>query len=100
MSDQTVTVIARIKAKADRVEQVESALMDLIGPTREEPGCISYVLHQAADDKSSFVFVENWANQTALDEHLQTPYLKAFVDRADELLAEPLDVTLWHQIVR
>ena len=100
MSDQTVTVLARVKAKADKVEQVESVLMDLIGPTREEPGCVSYVLHRAQDDECSFLFVENWANQMALDEHLQKPYLQAFIARADELLAEPLDVTLWHQIVR
>jgi quinol monooxygenase YgiN len=100
MSDQTVTVIARVKAKADKLEETESVLMDLIAPTRGEPGCISYVLHQAQDDKCSFVFVENWASQMALDEHLQKPYLQAFIARADELLAEPLDVTLWHQIVR
>jgi len=100
MSEQTVTVIARVKAKEGKVEAVESVLMDLIGPTREEPGCISYVLHQSKDDKSSFVFVENWASQLALEEHLQKPYLQAFVARADELLAEPLDVSLWHQIVR
>ena len=100
MSEQTVTVIARVKAKEGKVEAVESVLMDLIGPTREEPGCISYVLHQSKDDKGSFVFVENWASQLALEEHLQKPYLQAFVARADELLAEPLDVSLWHQIVR
>lgn len=100
MSEQTVTVVARVKAKEDKAEQVEGILMDLIGPTREEPGCISYVLHQAKDDKRSFLFVENWASQMALDEHLQKPYLQAFVAKADELLAEPLDVTLWHQIVR
>jgi len=100
MSEQTVTVIARVKAKEGKTEEVESVLMELIAPTREEPGCISYVLHQSQDDKHSFVFVENWANQTALDEHLQKPYLQAFLARADELLAEPLDVSLWHQIVR
>ena len=100
MSEQTVTVIARVMAKTDKADEVESVLMDLIGPTREEPGCVSYVLHQSKDDRCSFLFVENWASQMALDEHLQKPYLQAFIARADELLAEPLDVTLWHQIVR
>jgi quinol monooxygenase YgiN len=100
MAEQTVTVIARVKAKEGKLEEVESILMDLIGPTREEPGCISYVLHQSQGDRHSFVFVENWANQTALDEHLQKPYLRAFLARSEELLAEPLNVSLWHQIVR
>ncbi|MBN2131589.1 MAG: antibiotic biosynthesis monooxygenase [Sedimentisphaerales bacterium] len=100
MSEQTVTVIARFKAKEGKVEELESVLMDLIAPTREEPGCVSYVLHHAQDDPRSFLFVENWASQMALDEHLEKPYLKALVARADELLAEPLDVSLWHQILR
>ena len=100
MSERTLTVIAQVKAQANKAEEVESVLMDLIGPTREEPGCISYVLHQAKDDPCTFLFVENWASPMALEEHMQKPHLQAFLARADELLAEPLDVTLWHQIVR
>lgn len=100
MSEQVVTVIARIKAREGKSQEVESVLTDLIGPTREEPGCISYVLHRSNNDERSFLFVESWASQAALEEHLQRPYLQAFVARADELLAEPLDVSLWRQIIR
>jgi len=44
------------------------------------------------------VFVEVWRSQADLDEHLQKPYLQAFVEEAGELLTEPLDVTLWHEV--
>ncbi len=98
MSKQPLTVIARARAREEKVRHVKEVLMGLVGPTREEPGCISYVLHQAPEDVSQFVFVEKWASQAALDEHLQKPHLKAFLSQADELLAAPLDVTLWHEI--
>ena len=98
MAEQPLTVVAEVRAKADKVEQVKQALTELIGPTRQEPGCISYVLHQSNDDPARFLFFENWTSQAALDEHLQRPHLQAFVAQADELLAEPLDVTLWHQV--
>ncbi|MBN1362521.1 MAG: antibiotic biosynthesis monooxygenase [Sedimentisphaerales bacterium] len=98
MSKPPLTVIARAKAKEEKVRHVKEVLQDLVGPTRKEPGCVSYVLYQSTDDVCSFVFVETWSDQAALDKHLQTPHLKAFVAQADDLLAKPLDVTLWHEI--
>jgi quinol monooxygenase YgiN len=98
MSEQALTVIARVKAQEGKLERVEEVLKGLIEPTRKEAGCISYVLHRSTDDACSFVFVEKWTSQSALDEHLQTPYLQAFVAQADDILAEPLDVTLWHEL--
>ena len=98
MPQKALTVIARVKAKEEKLTQVKEVLTGLIGPTRKESGCISYVLHQSADDIGSFVFVEKWASQADLDEHLQTPYLKSFLSQVDDILAEPLDVTLWHEI--
>jgi quinol monooxygenase YgiN len=55
-------------------------------------------LHQALDDKSSFVFYENWLSKKDLDEHLQMPYLQAFLSKAEHLLAQPVDITLWEMI--
>lgn len=98
MTDKKITVLARVKAKDGMEEKVKQELTALVAPTHSEPGCLNYTLHQAIDDKSLFMFYENWTSKQALDEHLEMPYLKDFIAKADELLAEPLDVTLW-QIV-
>ena len=95
MSEKKVTVLARIKAREGSEDEVRRELTALVAPTHQEAGCIDYVLHQGAEDKTLFMFYENWASKEALDEHLQMPYLRAFVAKAEELLAEPLDVTLW-----
>ena len=98
MSDPALTVVARVKAKAETLDAVKEMLRALVGPTRQEPGCITYVLHQSTDDPCSFVFLESWKSQGDLDEHLQKPYLQAFIGQADAVLAEPLDVTLWQAL--
>ena len=98
MTDSRVTLVAKLKAKAGLEEEVKKTLLTLIAPTRLEPGCINYDLHQATEDKSLFLFYKNWINQGALDEHMAKPYLKEFMGRADEILAEPIDVTLWSMI--
>ncbi|MGE5239678.1 MAG: putative quinol monooxygenase [Chloroflexota bacterium] len=98
MTEGKVTVVARIRAKAGKEELVREHLLALIGPTRAEAGCINYDLHQSAEEKGLFLFYENWVSRKALDEHLATPHLEGFKAVADEILAEPLDITLWKLI--
>ncbi|UCD52891.1 MAG: antibiotic biosynthesis monooxygenase [Phycisphaerales bacterium] len=98
MAEHPLTVIARVKAKPEKLEHVRQTLKNLIGPTREERGCIHYLLHESKDDPCSFLFVEIWKSQADLDDHLQKPYLQDLVAQAEELFGEPLDVTLWHEV--
>ena len=89
-----VTVLALFKAKSGLEEEVKRELMALQGPARSEEGCINYDLHQSKEDPSRFMFYENWKSQEDLDKHLQMPYLKAFREKAGDLLAEPTRITL------
>jgi len=93
-----LTVVAKIKAKPGMEAQVKEELLALVAPARKEPGCLNYDLHQALDDKSLFVFCENWVSKKDLDEHLQMPYLQAFLGKVDQLLAQPVDITLWEMV--
>ncbi|MBM3298695.1 MAG: antibiotic biosynthesis monooxygenase [Deltaproteobacteria bacterium] len=98
MPDKKLTVVARIKARPGNEGQVKEALMALVAPTRTEAGCINYDLHQSVDDKSLFLFYENWTSKKDLDDHLAMPYLRDFLGKADELLAEPVEITFWEMI--
>lgn len=97
-SPKTVTVLARFKAQKGKHDQVKQALLSLIPPTRSEPGCINYDLHQSPDDPCLFMFHENWASRTDLDKHLQTPHVQAAAAKAVPLLAEPFEITVWERI--
>ena len=89
-----LTVIATIKAKDGKSSEVRAELLKLIGPTRSEAGCINYDLHVMQEDPNCFVFYENWKSKEDLDQHLATPYISAFIGKADDLLAEPVDIQL------
>ncbi len=71
-----VILTARIKAKEGEVGAVREALLSLVAPTRKEEGCIHYILHQDAKDKTMFMFYEVWKNEAAFKEHGQTPHLQ------------------------
>jgi len=97
MNDK-VTVIAHIRAKPGKERQVKEALLALCGPTRAEKGCINYDLHQSREDPVLFAFHENWDSKNDLDVHLQSRHVQAFLNRADELLAERPKITLWTMV--
>lgn len=100
MAENQVTVLARFKAKPGLEQQVAEAVTALVEPTRKEPGCINYDLHQSSDDKTLFMLYENWTSKKDLDEHLEMPYLKAFLGKADDILAQPVEITLWEMITQ
>ncbi|MDD2321789.1 MAG: putative quinol monooxygenase [Geobacteraceae bacterium] len=95
MPNKQVTIIAKATAKQGKQDQVKKELLALIDPTRSEAGCINYSLHQDSDNDAVFMFYENWTSKEALEQHLQTPHLQGLLGKADELLAEPLEVKFY-----
>jgi quinol monooxygenase YgiN len=98
MAGRKVTVFALLKAKPGMEETVEQELLALVGPTRTEEGCINYDLHRSLDHKGQFRFYENWTSKELLERHLQSAHVKRFIARADQLLAEPPEITLWEML--
>jgi quinol monooxygenase YgiN len=98
LMSETITVIARIQARSGKELETEQVLTGLIRPTRSEPGCISYDLFAMPDNPGRYMFLETWSSRKDLTTHLQQPHVQAFINRSDELLSEPLDVSLWHHM--
>jgi quinol monooxygenase YgiN len=97
---EKITVIAHIRARAGKEAETEQVLTGLIRPTQNEQGCISYDLFASPDKPGLYMFIETWKSREALSTHLQQPHVRAFISRSDELLAEPLDVSLWKCIAK
>lgn len=92
MPNETLRVVARIKARADKVGELREALLSLVGPTRAEAGCLVYELLQNTDDATDFTFVEEWTSAAALAAHFETEHLKNFSLRVHELCAAETDI--------
>ncbi|MEA2062898.1 MAG: putative quinol monooxygenase [Gemmatimonadota bacterium] len=99
MAEKKLVVVAVVKAKAGMEEKVRQECLALLAPTRVEEGCFNYDLHNSTGDKTTFMFHETWAGKQALDKHLATPHLKAFVQKTENMLAAPLEVTMWEMII-
>ena len=60
-------------------EAIRAALPDLIRSTRAEDGCEDYGCYEDTGQPGRYVFVERWRDQAALDRHLRTPHMAAWM---------------------
>ena len=72
-----IILTAKVKAAPGQEAAVKEVLLALVEPTRKEPGCLCYNLHQSKSDPAEFMFYEQWADKEALDAHGKTPHMKA-----------------------
>jgi quinol monooxygenase YgiN len=84
MTEQ-LTVIAHLRALNGQIEETKKFLTGLIEPTRAEPGCGEYWLHQDNDDPAELTFYENWTNRSEWDKHMEMPHLQKFAEVKDKV---------------
>ena len=97
---QPIILNAHLHAAPGRENELGNALRSLVAPSRLEPGCLTYELHQDVERPGSFMFYEKFADQEALDAHLATDHFKALQTylSAHEGLIATQSVTKWQSI--
>ncbi|WP_392535414.1 putative quinol monooxygenase [Nostoc sp. C117] len=96
MTNHTIRVVARMIALPNKVEELKAVLLELIEPTRQEPGAIKYELLQNQQDPTDFTFLEEWTSDEALNTHLNSPHFQAGAAKLEALLAATPDIRRYH----
>lgn len=99
MTEERVVVVARVRANPGMEAKVKEELLRLVAPTRREEGCIQYDLHEHTESSGAFMFYEIWRSRQDLEDHMVTPHFKDFMEKAEDLLSQPGDLSLWKRIV-
>lgn len=74
-----------------RPEHREAALalgIEHSSRSRREPGCVAHNCHVDAEDPDRIVFVEEWADMTAVQTHFAVPESGEFVRRIAAMALE------------
>ncbi|SOD75161.1 quinol monooxygenase YgiN [Jatrophihabitans sp. GAS493] len=82
-----VNVVAVIKARDGKGDELAAALSGLATATHGEDGCIHYSLHRGLEDTDTFVTVEKWGSSEDLKGHMASPHMKAAMSQFGDLLA-------------
>jgi len=92
MDTEQVVLVAIFHARPESVDELRGRLLEMVELTLQEPGAIQYELHVAAEDPTTFVFVETWVDAAALAAHDETPHVKAIIADVPRLTRSPLTV--------
>ncbi len=79
-------VVATIKVKPGTEREFETVAKELIEKVRaNESGCTLYALHRA-ETPATYVFMERYVDQAAVDAHRGTDYFKALGRKMGEYM--------------
>ena len=95
----TVVGIAQFTAKEGKHEELLKELYSLTVPTRKEPGCINYKIHESVNDPKVITFVEKFTNKNAFEEHCKQPYIVNLAKNIMPNLVASSSVSLHQEII-
>ena len=83
-----LSVVAKIKVKPEAIDLVKAEMLKMVAETIKESGCINYNLHQDIADPCVFIFCENWSGEEALQSHLKSAHVQAYIKASKGQIAE------------
>lgn len=96
--DREIFVFARLHARLGTQDDVRQAMFEVQGPTRQEPGCLSYGAFRSVRDSGEFYIHSRWKDMAAFERHAALPHTMRFVEAVEPLLDHPFKATLSEQL--
>ena len=92
-NEMALFIFARFHAHPGNEGAVAEVLLDVLAPSREEPGCLSIHAFRSTRDPRLFYIHSRWKDEAAFEHHAGLPHTLRFVERLEPLIDHPLDVT-------
>jgi quinol monooxygenase YgiN len=86
-------IFARFHAREGLEAAVAAALRDVVGPTRAEPGCREVAAYRSVRDPLLFWIHSRWVDEAAFELHAGLLHTVRFLERVQQLIDHPLDIT-------
>ena len=91
-------IFARFHARPGLESGMAEALLDVIGPTRQEPGCLGVHAFRSLRDPRLFYIHSRWRDEEAFELHATLPHTVRFLERVEPLIDHALDIARTRRI--
>ena len=88
-------VTGSIRVRPDLFDRALELSLDHVRRSRTEPGCVLHSVHRDAEDPYRLVFLEHWADASALRAHFEVPASSAFVTELSRLTDEVPEMAIY-----
>ena len=92
-----IVVVGRVRTDAQRREQLIEIGQRVARASRVEPGCLAYSMYEDTEVENSFVFVEEWQDDAALQSHFATAHIAEFMGSIRDAIVAPPEVS-FHEV--
>ena len=93
-----LTFIARFHAREGNEEEVAAALAQQVPGVRDEAGCLAIGAYRSRRDPRLFFIHSRWTDEAAFENHAGLPHTVRFIERAQALVDQPIEVTRSEEI--
>ena len=97
-NENSIRLLALIKAKKGRGKELLEILLKLVEPTLKEEGNISYVPHVSMENSDEILFDEIWMDHTSLDKHFKEQYMTNLPADIGHLIDEPIVLKKYKEV--
>lgn len=93
--NQMIIIHATFHVRQENRDLFQTESVPLITGSRMESGNIRYTLYEDPSDRNSFILVEEWKDEKAVQRHRQSAQVTAFMARADLLFDRPTAISCY-----
>jgi quinol monooxygenase YgiN len=80
-----VSIVARVRAKPGKAEELRSVTLPLIAQVRSDPKNLVYFLQESREQPGHFIFYEVFATEADFEAHNAMPYVKEWFKTIEKL---------------
>ena len=95
---KALTHAAFFRARPNLSKALGARLLELVSPTRDEAGCLRYEIYRSTDDPDAWFAFEDWRSPADFEAHMQTHYVKAFMEKVPELCERDVEICSYEKV--
>jgi len=93
-----ILVIVTFRATSGHIDDLEQAAREFVAAASQLEGGLFSALYRSPQDPLMLTLVERFADQSALDRHMQAAYFHRFQVAQRQLLSQPAEAAVLHRL--
>lgn len=92
-------IVATLKVKEGKEAVLEAEVKSMMATMETaEPGCLQFDMFTHSSEPGTYVMMERYADQAAVDAHMNSAHFQTLVKNLQDVLAGPPDVSILNAV--
>lgn len=85
----SVHVVVDVDVVPGKLDEAQDAFRELVAATLPEQGCLQFDVFISEEEPDRLVLVETWADERAIERHMQEEHTARFLERVATVFPHP-----------